>query len=137
MASTARVATSWAALRRVRAAAADAATRRRGPIIEGRAGWVGLRAGRLLATTKPACEEAYPDDRRKGGDRAYLGLLDQRIRGLVLELRVVLGERLCRIAVLGDQLARRLQRLLDGCFATGHDRAARAIHRVGEVVELL
>src|SRR6266508_480605 len=137
MASMARVAASWAALRRERAAAADAATRRRGPIIDGRAGWDGCLAGRLVPTTKPACEEADADDRRERSERARLGLLDQRIGGLVLELRGVVGDRLRRLAVLGDNLARRLQRLLEGCFATGHDRAARAVHRVGQIVELL
>src|SRR5215207_7746467 len=137
MASMARAAASWAALRRERAAAADAATRRRGPIIDGRAGRGGLLAGRLVATTKPACEEADADDRRQGGERAGLGLLDQGVGGLVLELCRVVGECLRRIAVLGDELARRLQRLLERRFATGHDRAARAVHRVGEIVELL
>src|SRR5262245_57707789 len=102
----ARIAASWAALRRERAAAADAATRRRGPIIDGRAG---LRAGRLVPTTKPACQETDADDRRERGERARLGLLDQRVGGFVLELRRVVGDRLGRVAVLGDQLARRLQ----------------------------
>src|SRR5512139_3395750 len=123
----ARVATSWAALRRERAAAADAATRRRGPIMEGRAGWDGLAAGRLVPTTKPACQEPDPDDRRKRGERAGLRLLDQGVRGLLFELCGVLGERLGRVAVFGDQVACRFQGLLERCFAAGHDRAARAV----------
>src|SRR5262245_8248645 len=92
LASIDRSAASCAAVRRERAAAADAATRKRGPIIDGRAGlgWVRWRAGRLVPTTKPACQETDADDRRKRGERTRLGMLDQRVGGLFLELGGIL-----------------------------------------------
>jgi hypothetical protein len=91
---------------------------------------VGLFADGLVATTKPACEEADADDRGQCGERVGLGLLDQRVGSLVLEPDGVVGDRLGGVAVLGDQLTRRFKGLFDSRFAAGNDRIAGAVDRV-------
>src|ERR1700720_2723084 len=76
--SRVRVAASCAATRRERAAAAEATTRKSGPITEGLAVAESFFGAGLVPTTKPACEEADADDGGEGGKRPGLGMLDQR-----------------------------------------------------------
>src|ERR1700730_7413393 len=130
------VAASWAATRRVRAAAAEAAIRRRGPITEGLAGAESFLGAGLVPTKKPACEEADADDGGQGGERPGLGMLDQRVGRPIPEPDRVLGNRLGGIAVLGDQLTGRAQSLLESLLAALHDGIARAVDAVGQLLEL-
>src|ERR1700730_18663723 len=130
------VAASWAATRRVRAAAAEAATRRSGPITEGLAGAESFLGAGLVPTTKPACKEADADDGGQSGERPGLGMLDEGVGRLVLELRRVVDDRLGGVAVLGDQLAGRTQGLLESLLAALHDGIARAVDAVGQLFEL-
>ena len=75
------------------------------------------RVGRSSPAKEPACQEADAEDGGERREGPLLGVLDQGVARLLLELGDVLGHRLGLVAVLGDQLARRAQRLLESLAA--------------------
>src|SRR5262249_53358329 len=118
-ASNRRVAVSCAACRNERAATACNATRRSGaimPTVRPVARWA-RRARGSPPTKKPTCQDADAEDRGERGERMLFGLVDKRVACFLLEAHGIVGHRLGAVAVLGDQVACRLQGVFQGFLA--------------------